>query len=359
MVRCTVCGELCIILLFNEEKKLKARVLNGLYIVVGGLALLLSGVNWFIHEAYYYAVALLGFSAFSARLYIRQNRTFLGTVWENSGKYPAEQRAIESYIIYLTFIVIWGCFASRIESGLLFWTLLLTSIYYFLLGVKLGVKLSAALMIAILALMLWKMQFSTFNPNIMVNYIASNISLWAISHYYEKHRQISTRSLHRLALMDPLTATYNRLALEQEFARLAEQGSCVHFIALDIDHFKQINDTYGHSAGDMVLRQVARRLQAIAGERWVYRLGGEEFCVLAVDSPQNDVASLAETIRDNIASTPYAVEDVEIFLSTSAGVATSNHAACLASLAREADSMLYQAKAAGRNQVQISTELAC
>ncbi|MBC7006194.1 GGDEF domain-containing protein [Photobacterium sp. BZF1] len=339
---------------FDEEKKLKSRVLSCLFIVVGGLALILSGVNWFIHENDLFSLALAGFSACSLGLLFRQLDSQLS--WETTKKddYCFDQRIVEVYIFYLSGLVVWGCIISRIDSGLLFWTLLLSSIYYFLLGLRQGAKWSGVLLLAISSLMYWKLQFGQFNPNMIVNYVASFVSIWAISHYYEKHRQISTNGLKRLALRDPLTSTLNRLALEQDFARYIQGDDSVHLIAFDIDYFKKVNDTYGHLAGDSVLKQVASRLQTIAGDSTVYRLGGEEFCVLVTNHSPQEVASMAETIRKDIADVPFEVDGLEIALSTSAGIAKSQQTRSLDTLSREADELLYQAKLAGRNRVYMA-----
>lgn len=339
---------------FDEEKKLKIRVLNCLFVVVGGLAIVLSGINWFIHERHFYAVALAGFSASSAGLYFWLYTNQCEQRNAGHSECTSEHRVVEAYIFYLSVLVVWGCIASRIDSGLLFWTLLLSTIFYFLLGVRLGAMWSGILLFVILALMFWKLQFGLFNPNMIVNYVASYTSIWAISHYYEKHRQQATISLQHLALRDSLTSTFNRLALEQEFAKYNGSNHHIHFIAFDIDHFKQVNDTYGHLAGDTVLRQVAKRIQAIAGEPWVFRLGGEEFCVLVVNRSRDEVSAMAEAIRRKIADTPFEVDGHQIVLSTSAGIAQSKRSGCLESLAHDADRLLYQAKAAGRNRVHIA-----
>ena len=156
---------------------------------------------------------------------------------------------------------------------------------------------------------------------------------------------------------DPLTGTGNRAALEQNLRRevaLAQRTeSPLSLLAIDIDHFKKVNDHYGHSAGDCVLRGVARRIgEVLRDTDLVYRYGGEEFVILLHNTPLDGAALVAERIRAAVAATPCHCEGYAITVTVSIG------AACLAqesgsALFDRADQALYQAKAAGRDQVVV------
>jgi len=159
---------------------------------------------------------------------------------------------------------------------------------------------------------------------------------------------------------DYLTGLYNR-------RYLFESGRTTHASALrghiqvtvgmiDIDHFKRINDTFGHDAGDEVLREVAAILKSRFRESdLVARFGGEEFCVLAVNMDPNRIREVFERLRETIANTYIQVEEDSLRCTVSIGVCTTLMRT-LDSMMKRADSMLYEAKAAGRNNVQITVE---
>lgn len=154
--------------------------------------------------------------------------------------------------------------------------------------------------------------------------------------------------LERLSETDPLTGLLNRRAIERQFEQLRTE--CFTALAvLDLDHFKAINDGYGHGVGDEVLRAVAVALQVGPNVR-AYRLGGEEFLLL-VRSP--DVSNQAELRRQAIPVTvANAVPGLERLVTASMGVVSISGDEGFASLYEQADKLLYEAKNAGRNRTR-------
>lgn len=173
--------------------------------------------------------------------------------------------------------------------------------------------------------------------------------------------QAERQSAERLAARDPLTDLYNRRSF-LELARPLWSGSRRHghalsLIMVDIDHFKAINDTYGHAAGDDAITAVARVLtDSVRAEDIVARWGGEEFLVLLPETRLDAAVALAERLRAGIAETYVAMSGQEIRFTVSLGVAGSGDKESLDRLITEADHFLYQSKHSGRNQV--SSELA-
>jgi diguanylate cyclase (GGDEF)-like protein len=163
--------------------------------------------------------------------------------------------------------------------------------------------------------------------------------------------------LQTLALTDELTGLNNRrqvmARLEEEFQRAVRLGESICLISLDIDHFKDINDTYGHPFGDLVLRRVAERIQgSIRTYDIVGRVGGEEFLVVAPASPAQEAVSLAERIISAISKEIVGKGAVRVMVTASAGVAViSPNDTDIEDLIRRADLALYQAKEEGRNRV--------
>jgi len=173
----------------------------------------------------------------------------------------------------------------------------------------------------------------------------------------EEERQALMR-VYDAAVRDGLTGVLNRKALDQrllaEIAFAVRHDAPLSVVMLDVDHFKKVNDTHGHPAGDAVLREVAARLtRALRIEDVIGRYGGEEFLIVARNITLERGAQLAERMRVLIDSSPIVFESTSIAVSASFGVASL---ACCATkegpaLLALADSRLYEAKHAGRNRV--------
>jgi diguanylate cyclase (GGDEF)-like protein len=162
--------------------------------------------------------------------------------------------------------------------------------------------------------------------------------------------------LAELAIRDALTGLYNRRHLPDAFhalhERAAAQGLSVGVALLDVDHFKRVNDTWGHGVGDSVLRVVAQALlRGVRAEDVVVRYGGEEFCLLCACTTPKWLIERLEAVRAALAST--SIRDTEPPLSGiafSAGVVMVSESERLEDAAHRADLLLYEAKAAGRNR---------
>jgi two-component system cell cycle response regulator len=164
-----------------------------------------------------------------------------------------------------------------------------------------------------------------------------------------------------LALTDPLTSVYNRrylmAHLDELMARTAEGHAGPGLLMLDIDYFKRVNDTYGHVAGDAVLREVANRIQRhVRGFDLVARYGGEEFVVVMPDTGLPVATMVAERLRNVMADKPVTFDGAgEIGVTVSIGIAVARDGGdTAAALLQRADKALYGAKASGRNCVYSS-----
>jgi two-component system, cell cycle response regulator len=157
------------------------------------------------------------------------------------------------------------------------------------------------------------------------------------------------------AHIDPLTEMPNRRALMdrmgQEWTRVQRHGGSLSFIMADVDHFKRVNDTYGHSVGDQVLQEVARAIISQCREVDLpARYGGEEFAVIVPDETAEGAMVLAERCRQTITEAQVTVGGQEVRVTASFGVATTVNMPSVDALVEAADDALYQAKQAGRNR---------
>lgn len=171
----------------------------------------------------------------------------------------------------------------------------------------------------------------------------------------------------RLAVIDPLTGLYNRryamAHLKRLTARAAETGRNFTIMVADLDHFKAVNDTWGHAAGDAVLVEIARRLKdKLRGNDMVARIGGEEFLIALPDCPLSQAWQAGERIRHIVGREPVLLPCGEVVSVTmSIGVAVGGSARgidVVSSLIDDADRALYDAKAEGRNQVTLGRSAA-
>lgn len=175
---------------------------------------------------------------------------------------------------------------------------------------------------------------------------------------YERHAT-ALREQHTAAMLantDPLTQAYNRRFLQSYLENLLKErdGGTLDraVLILDLDNFKQANDTHGHAAGDAVLRELVRRCRAVLDEDEVIcRLGGDEFVVVMREREARRGITVANQIIRALASRPFRYEQLDIPVTTSIGVVSCISASSTFSeVLRMADQALYQAKQAGRNQ---------
>jgi diguanylate cyclase (GGDEF)-like protein len=166
------------------------------------------------------------------------------------------------------------------------------------------------------------------------------------------------RKLYHSAVRDALTGTYNKRyfmdRLATEFAWACRNARPLACLVFDLDHFKKINDTWGHAAGDAVLRSVATQVQRLVRtEDVLCRFGGEEFVLLMRETPPSVSSDVAERIRKQVASSPLSWGGADIPVTLSAGLATSGEDGLETGqdLFMLADGRLYDAKNGGRNRV--------
>lgn len=175
--------------------------------------------------------------------------------------------------------------------------------------------------------------------------------------------ELMIEQLRRQASLDPLTEIPNRRHFEERSAQILAArevaGNSLAVVMLDIDHFKQINDSFGHAVGDLVLKEVARRARsALRPLDLLARFGGEEFVALLPVGDEEEARTMAEAMRRAIADRVITLGDKVVPVTVSFGVAAGKSADrfSLELLLRRADEALYRAKRSGRNRVEVFSE---
>ena len=194
-----------------------------------------------------------------------------------------------------------------------------------------------------------------FHHSEIINIIVKTLGISLTNH-------MNIKSLQNAAAFDPMTNCYNR----REFERLIEHNIAsakrynrdMSVIMMDLDHFKGVNDKHGHLVGDIVLKKVAEALHSkIRKGDYLARYGGEEFVLVLPDTKRPRAMELAERLKQVIQELVIQTDTGTVKITASFGVASSRDNNNRDSLLEEADAMLYQAKAAGRNRVMPQMKL--
>tara|TARA_R110002096_G_scaffold409717_2_gene609152 strand:+ start:698 stop:2002 length:1305 start_codon:yes stop_codon:yes gene_type:complete len=192
---------------------------------------------------------------------------------------------------------------------------------------------------------------------ILENKIAGMSNKIKLLEDHAKNLEKTIHKKHMEAITDPLTGLYNRAAyvqaLEKAWMNWEQEKIPGTMLVWDIDHFKTINDRYGHAAGDKVLQSVARKLETgVRQGDMLARFGGEEFVMLLVNKSLEEGAQLAERIRQLISSTEFTYKKQALRVTISCGVASFISNDTPTSLFERADKALYKAKHSGRDRVE-------
>lgn len=213
------------------------------------------------------------------------------------------------------------------------------------------------IVIGLIGVVPFRTYISVIVPTVFpVNIIMSFVLLWMVKDLTDEY--INKINLLNTSRKDPLTQLYNRGAFMTFFEKFTSGKMDAYPLSIafvDIDHFKQVNDRYGHLVGDIVLQKVSQVLSGnLRSIDVVARYGGEEFVIIFPNCDQSEVLHAIERIRKVTEETPIIVNDFQITLTLSAGVATAPEIKAT-QLLKKADDALYMAKGNGRNQIQCAT----
>ncbi len=269
------------------------------------------------------------------------------------------------FIIPLYSLFLVSLIVSKEAETAFVWLLVIPVLSHFLLGRWVGLWLSIGylLMATVLITVRALISDEVLDALVMSNLALAILAVLVFSHVYEASRVRAHRKLLRLATTDSLTSLANRTrfldVFERERNHAARDQTELSLLLLDLDHFKQVNDRFGHDVGDEVLKYVSATIaHRLRKTDLACRLGGEEFGVLLPGANLDRAIAIAEIIRRNIADIPYTKGNQVIPLTVSIGAAEYGYdGRDLESMYAIADGHLYKAKAGGRNQVRNRIEM--
>lgn len=324
----------------------RRQVLKALLWITLSGGLFFSVVN-LLHDNWILAMLELAYAGVSAYMLTLIDRT------------PHLQVLTAIYLIPFFSIMILAVSQAQTTFAVFAWVQTIPIICYMLLGLRLGM-LSSVLFVSI---GLWSFGRRFWSdgwlPNleIVTNLGLASLMIMLFAHIYERSRLLNEKRLTEQATTDPLTGLANRVKLaeifERERAHAQRNGTPLSLVFLDIDHFKQINDRFGHDVGDRALEHFAATLsQRLRINDLFSRLGGEEFAILLPGSSAIQARGIAEALRECLAHDPLHLADQAIPMTLSAGIAElGSDGLSLDELLLTADRRTYSAKRAGRNQV--------
>ena len=269
------------------------------------------------------------------------------------------ERWIIAYAIPFFTAMMFAMTIPRASATVHAWVLLIPIVSHLLMGRRLGLAISVFYMsvAGIIFLLRYHDEPAMMQALPVANIAVISLCILVFSHVYEVTREQSQRQLLKIAQTDTLTGLANRARLSDIFKREQQRSrrynTPMTLLALDLDHFKEVNDRYGHDTGDLALQHVARIFrECLRATDLAARLGGEEFGILLTNTNGQQGLEVAEKIRIAVASTPLTVNNDVIRLTLSGGVAEFGpDGETLRQLVREADKRLYEAKDRGRNLI--------
>ncbi|WOI36311.1 GGDEF domain-containing protein [Alteromonas sp. CI.11.F.A3] len=346
----------------SDDLNRRIRVVN-MFSAVGMAATFILGFRALFAQDAFLACVL-----FSASILFAISHKLQSTIGAKRGSFISALVLLACLMSLMLILVVTG---GNESTGPL-WIFTVPSVTMFFAGFRRGIVALSGFTTAIIIILFAPdnaLLVSEYSYEFKTRLLYSFITVSFLSAFYEYSRQRSyntalylSEQFERQARYDPLTTLLNRRGgqqqLEQELSRLQRNKKPFSIALADIDRFKSINDTFGHDAGDEVLKQVAdafrRRLRVQDGlSRW----GGEEFLFIFPETDEQDAKTVIEQIRENLSAKAMLVDGKSHRVTSSFGVCEITSSMTLTTALNLADQALYQAKNDGRNRVCSASEL--
>ncbi|WP_421851684.1 GGDEF domain-containing protein [Marinomonas sp.] len=329
-----------------KEDSFSNSLLRAFLLVIGVSCLLLVALNIYVMQ---YSFALLEFTLL----------TLTVGVWFCPKDWRYYQLATFIYVAFIFGCILAGIAFSPLYSGRQVWVFVFPMSSYLLLGKRAGFWFSS-ISYCLVSIILFARFYEDFGSDlvrIFVNMTFTYVFVWGLTYGAELTHRKMLHTLKKIATTDPLTGLANRRGVatkyQNELSKAEKSGDGLAFILIDLDHFKKVNDTFGHEVGDAVLVDFANHLRAhFDDNEHLFRIGGEEFCVFMPAAQSKD---WAETFCQFIDNNIFQFEGQSIHYTVSIGISTSNkEGRDFTHLYAIADQRLYKAKSLGRNCVVLT-----
>lgn len=300
----------------------------------------------------------------AATLFLASFVYFSGYVIQKKFNNLAVSSAIVLYSLYI--LMFYLVFSGGVENTGPLWIFIVAPVTVFIHGLKRGLIDITLFVVIISAIMFSSSGLpaqASYQIEFKLRLIYAFLTVSFLSALYEYLREKSYQKMldlgskyQQLAHHDPLTKLSNRRfarnTLEQEINRFGRNKEPFSIIICDVDHFKRINDQYGHNIGDHVLIELAKSFTAqLRKQDCISRWGGEEFLFILPQTSAQNAMVIAEKIRLNIQNHPMTFDEKSIPVTVSMGIAQFSQELTMDEVINQADKRLYKAKAAGRNKV--------
>ncbi|WP_394142252.1 GGDEF domain-containing protein [Vibrio chagasii] len=327
---------------FTKESAIRDHVLKSVSIALALFVLVVASSNFFLSKDYVLGSLEVLISLILFHVYYETKRGF-SLSWQ-----PLLLATV------ITGGLIYGFANAKPQAAIVMWVFVLPPLYQLLFNRFIGSLFTFAMLGATAFLYFPNLFSEDVYPFAFVNFVIPYSMIWLISFNHESVRIGVKERLEQLARTDALTGAFNRLALQQDASNTLHHSPAGYLLHFDLDWFKAVNDTYGHSTGDQVLKEVVSKTQRVLPSGKVYRIGGEEFCVIFGAENFEDATTKADNLKESIAKMAISKGSHHIKVTISGGLIELSSLGMTEQLddaLQRTDKALYKAKQSGRNLI--------
>lgn len=327
---------------FTKESAIRDHVLKSVSIALALFVLVVASSNFFLSKDYVLGSLEVLISLILFHVYYETKRGF-SLSWQ-----PLLLATV------ITGGLIYGFANAKPQAAIVMWVFVLPPLYQLLFNRFIGSLFTFAMLGATALLYFPNLFNEDVYPFAFVNFVIPYSMIWLISFNHESVRIGVKERLEQLARTDALTGAFNRLALQQDASNTLHHSPADYLLHFDLDWFKAVNDTYGHSTGDQVLKEVVSKTQRVLPSGKVYRIGGEEFCVIFEAENFEDATTKADGLKKSIAEMTVSKGNHHIKVTISGGlieISSLGMTEQLDDALQRTDKALYKAKQSGRNLI--------
>ena len=327
---------------FTKESAIRDHVLKSVSIALALFVLVVASSNFFLSKDYVLGSLEVLISLILFHVYYETKRGF-SLSWQ-----PLLLATV------ITGGLLYGFANAKPQAAIVMWVFVLPPLYQLLFNRFIGSLFTFAMLGATALLYFPNLFNEDVYPFAFVNFVIPYSMIWLISFNHESVRIGVKERLEQLARTDALTGAFNRLALQQDASNTLHHSPANYLLHFDLDWFKAVNDTYGHSTGDQVLKEVVSKTQRVLPSGKVYRIGGEEFCVIFEAENFEDATTKADGLKESIAEMAISKGNHHIKVTISGGLIELSSLGMTEQLddaLQRTDKALYKAKQSGRNLI--------